>query len=250
MDSLRQTHLEALRVFVGGDSGMNDAATETYTFVFKTDANQRGLAVAVKETHQVFSPSRLQASFKKGITALLVSIRDLPPLPRHRRRMSFSLRYHDTCPRLYQPAGFTEVPDGRPEMWVAEQGSLRAAKFETDDLKVQVHIQTHQAPSEADHHVLRYVKALQQPSSPRRDSLSPTMDGPGVRSNYRLVTPALADEEEKARRPFAAVDGQPRREETPTRKRLRASTSEALVAFSSELSTTQSCQQPYGIDFR
>jgi hypothetical protein len=231
-----------MKLFIIGTRSQNDSIVETYTFIFQT-IDKYVPSVRLAETNETFCVHHLQRSFKKGINALLRSIRDLPPLPRHGRRLGVSLLYRQSCPAPYQPNGFTASTCNQAMPWENEEDTLQATRFDTGTISISISVQRHEGVSDKDQRLGIYLDALQHTSS-RDPNLPPTLDQTLSSSKRkRSVTiygqtrhpSSHRSAADVGKSPIGAVEeGLEITEETV--KRHKISDSRALVKFSSQSS--------------
>lgn len=176
MDGIQKDYLSAMKLFIIGRGSRNSSPTivETYTFVFQSTA-ESAPSVKLVETNQNFSVHDLQKSFKKGVNTLLRSIRDLPALPRHGRKIGASLLFRKSCPILYQPDGFAASTDNQTTLWNNRCDILRATQFNTGSITINICVEQHEGQLDADYRFSTYLNGLQHTSS-RDPVLPPTME--------------------------------------------------------------------------
>jgi len=191
MDSLQHDYLSIMKLFILARGQEKNGLIESYTFVFHTIRGSPSVGIA--ETNQVFCVENLRPSFRKSITALLRSIRDLPNLPRHGRRLGVSLLYKKICPAPYQPCGFAATTNDRPTLWENDDDILQMTKFDTGTIVVGIGMKRHEESSDADRRLCTYLNTLQHTSS-RDAHLPPTLD--------------QADSSSKRKRSIADAGGQ------------------------------------------
>lgn len=176
MDGLQKDYLSAMKIFIIGRGSLNSSPTivESYTFVFQGTAESVP-AVKLVETNQEFSVYDLQKSFKKGVNTLLRSVRDLPALPRHGRKLGASLLFRKSCPMLYQPDGFAASTDTQLTLWNKRNDTLRATQFNMGSTTIEICVERHERQSDVDYQFGTYLNELQHTSS-RDSALVPTME--------------------------------------------------------------------------
>jgi len=173
MDSLQHDYLRIMKLFILARGQENNRLIESYTFVFHTTSGSPSVSIA--ETNQVFCVENLRPSFRKSITALLRSIRDLPNLPRHGRRLGISLLYKQSCPALYQPHGFAATTNNQSTLWENGDDVLQTTKFDTGSITVSIGVKRHEESSDADRRLCTCLNMLQHTSS-RDAHLPPTLE--------------------------------------------------------------------------
>lgn len=245
MDSLQQDHLSIMKLFILGKRRQVDSIVETYTFVFQA-SGRAAPSVKLAETNEVFNVDNLQKSFKRGINSLLRSIRDLPQLPRHGRRLGVSLLYRQSCPSPYQPVGFIASTHDHTALWDNDHDTLQATMFDTGAITISISVQRSEGESDADRRLGTYLNTLQHTSSrdsnlpPTRKQIIPSskrkrsntdMAGPNNRSRTQFSAAHVAS----VPAPTSAQEEAPASiEDALTEKQRKISDSKALVHFSSQ----------------
>jgi len=176
MDGLQKDYLSAMKLFIIGRESRNSSPTivESYTFVFQSIA-ESAPSIKLVETNEEFSVHDLQKSFKKGVNTLLRSIRDLPALPRHGRKLGASLLFRKSCPMLYQPDGFADSADNQTTLWNNSSDILRTTQFDTGSITINICVERHERQLDTDYRFCTYLNGLQHTSS-RDPVLLPTME--------------------------------------------------------------------------
>lgn len=92
-----------MKLVIVGKSSESDSPSiiGTYTFMFQGDTASAP-SIRLVEANLDFCVGDRQKALKKGINALLGSIRNLQALPRHERRLGISPMYRQSCLVLYK----------------------------------------------------------------------------------------------------------------------------------------------------
>ncbi|KIV97548.1 hypothetical protein PV10_01287 [Exophiala mesophila] len=180
---LRNSHLEALQIFVVQDNANTQTPIETYSFAFQYK-DGRPDTIHFGTNKQTFLTTQIHQGLKVAIRNLLSSLKGLPRLPA-RIKLGMSLAYTQAWPLLYQPKHFTDAEQDKPLggrpildlLW--DDGDHSGGNMETSHHHVHTEIRSLAPPSLSsgvqDVAMSKYLRTMQRTSSPHRDSIPSTL---------------------------------------------------------------------------
>lgn len=172
--------LSGVKLFFGGTRRSTRRIVEVYSFAFRRASGNCPSSKPDEMAHAVCT-KELQRRFGKSIHSLCMSLRDLPQLPRHSRKLWVSLTFEDSDQTTQLP-----IPIGRgfyslSSCNVDESDALRIGSFDTGPTSVTVAIARYEDKSQRDQRLRFSLHQMMQPSSIDA-SLSPTLPPSSARA--------------------------------------------------------------------